>query len=115
MCLYGGYAVELALKAVICKTLEIDNLFDGNFTQAKNFKTHNLSDLLVLSGLYTKIENEKLQNSPFFNQWSNVQSAWSERLRYQSVGTTNRTDAERLLNAIDHPSQGVLQWIQKYW
>jgi HEPN domain-containing protein len=112
----AGYSIEFALKAVVCKTLDIDEFFqNGVFPQTKTFKTHNLNDLLVFSGLYTKFEQEKLQNSSFFNQWSHLQSVWSEQLRYQPSGSTSRKDAEKLLEAIEHPNRGILPWIQKHW
>ncbi|TAE23818.1 MAG: HEPN domain-containing protein [Candidatus Kapaibacterium sp.] len=112
----AGYSIELAFKAAICKNLSIDDFFCPNkYTQAKIFKTHNLSDLLIFSGLFTEFESEKIQNQSFFHQWSYLQSKWSEQLRYEPVGNTKPQDAEKLLRTIEDPHQGILQWIQKHW
>ena len=64
----GGYTIELLLKARICKTLGIDDFFDfGNplKTKIKNedmvtrpFKVHDLAQLMILSGLYHKMEKK---------------------------------------------------------
>ena len=56
----AGYAVELYIKARICKTLDIENFYDfGNRTKfinedniTKPYKVHNFEQLLVLSGIY---------------------------------------------------------------
>jgi HEPN domain len=90
----AGYSIEFALKAVICKTLNIDTLFrQSSFPQAKVFRTHELADLLVYSGLYKEFESAKLSNPSFFKQWSHLQSVWSEQLRYQPIGSASKKDA----------------------
>ncbi len=56
----AGYAIELLLKAKICKTLGIADFFDfdnkDRSVKIKNdnsvFRTHNYEQLLILSGIY---------------------------------------------------------------
>ena len=96
----GGYALELCLKAKICKTLQIPDFFDfensanrklpkyGKRNTKENlykpYKVHDFEQLLILSGCYTsfaaKIENDKIG---FGLYWSIV-SDWNENLRYSS-------------------------------
>lgn len=79
-----GYAVELALKARICRTLnwlgfpEKRNEFD-NFA---SFKTHKLDVLLSLSGQEQRIKTENL------SEWSAV-ATWDPEARYRAIGQTD--------------------------
>ncbi len=112
----AGYSVELALKASICKALDVDDFFStGKYTQTKTLKTHNLADLLVFSGLQTKFRIEQANNTPTFQQWSHLSSIWSEQLRYMPEGTYRKKDAEQIISAIENPNNGILIWIQKHW
>jgi hypothetical protein len=58
----GGYTMELLPKANVCKCLKIDDLFNEKskwFQKLKHpqtFKIHSLESLLVLSGLYCRME-----------------------------------------------------------
>jgi HEPN domain-containing protein len=54
-----GYAVEIALKARICRTLKWPG-YPSNFTGYLSFKTHNLDILLHLSGVEAKIKSKYL-------------------------------------------------------
>lgn len=115
-CYMAGYSVELALKAALCKTLDIDKLFCDSFkAQTKVFRTHNLADLLVFSGLWTKFEIARDEDREFDKQWSYLQGIWSEQLRYEPVEKMNLSETQKLLDAIDNPTQGILQWIRKHW
>ena len=61
----AGYSIERALKAVVCKTLDQDDFYKPDRSNKatryvqdrifREFKTHNYNDLLVLSGLSTKL------------------------------------------------------------
>ncbi len=69
-----GYAVELALKAKICKTLDWDNYPEN----IKDLKTHKLDVLLLFSGA------EKLISKNYKGEWSVVQK-WDPEKRYSTV------------------------------
>ena len=76
-----GYAVELALKARICKTLNWPGFPEkpSEFQNFASFKTHKLDVLLTLSGQEQRIKSEN------FSDWSAV-ATWDPEARYRSVG-----------------------------
>lgn len=113
----AGYAVELLLKARICDNLDIQNLFDESFKEkeiAKPFKTHNLDQLLWLSGLKGKFELDKTADPLLFKRWSYITTEWNEKLRYGVVGSVSSVKTRDMLKAINHPTNGFKQWILKY-
>src|SRR5260370_34116417 len=61
----AGYAVELALKARICRVLVLKE-YPLELGQA--FKVHNLEQLKVLAGLTIQIDATK--NKDLFDNWS---------------------------------------------
>ncbi len=89
-----GYAIELALKARICRTLKWPGYpstkkeFDGFLS----FKIHRLDLLLTLSGQELKIK------TIHFADWSTV-AKWDPELRYSLVGTASRQDAIDMINS----------------
>ena len=89
-----GYAIELALKARICRTLRWAGFPDTKkeFQSLSNFKTHDLEVLLRLSGI------EKRVNANSIADWSIV-TEWRPELRYKHIGTTNRADARDMIDA----------------
>ena len=110
----GGYCIECLLKAKICDLLELDNLFDPLFDKkemAKSFKTHDLIALLYLAGLKEKAITAKASNLNFSNYWKYLCENWSEQVRYDIIGSKTRDDADFFLEAINHPLNGVKQWI----
>ena len=109
----GGYVVETGLKACICKKLELDLYLDkGEMSLA--FKTHNLSNLIVLAGLTKKLSEERKAYSSFYMNWS-VITHWSETKRYEPIGTSKKNEAEEFISALSDPEGGVLAWIKKFW
>lgn len=87
-----GYAVELALKARICKTLRWKEYrTDRDYT---SFKTHNLDVLLHLSGVEDKIKPSLLV------EWSIV-IRWTPQTRYQSIGKVSAEEANSMLTAVN--------------
>lgn len=88
----AGYAVEVALKARICKSLgwkdfpETTREFEGLLT----FKTHKLPLLLRLSG------REQIVKRKVFVEWSAVAS-WDPETRYRAVGTSSKNEAELMI------------------
>ena len=88
-----GYAVEIGLKARICKTLrwpdfpQTDSEFGGQNRKYSPFKTHLLNLLLSYSGREDQIRNR------FTAQWSLVDS-WDPQSRYNpTVKSTRATRA----------------------
>ncbi len=89
-----GYAIELALKARICRTLNWPTFPETNaeFRELQTFKTHNLDTLLRLSAIEGKIKPK------LFAEWSIV-AAWEPELRYRRVGTATQVEANDMIQA----------------
>jgi HEPN domain-containing protein len=89
-----GYAVELALKARICKTLRWSGYPStrAEFNDYRSFKTHDLDVLLHLSGIEDKIKTKLLA------EWSAV-AQWNPDARYQPIGNVGVMDARLMLSA----------------
>ena len=66
--------------------------------------------LLILAGLNAKMRVEKGSNSTIFKNWS-LMSIWSEKLRYETIGTQTQQDVKFFLDAINDPKTGIKQWI----
>lgn len=89
-----GYAIELALKARICRTLKWHGYPSTNsdFKKYQSFRTHDLDVLLHLTGLEIKIKTD------FFAEWSAV-AQWNPAARYQPVGTAQKNDVNLMISA----------------
>jgi len=109
----SGYVLEFALKARICKILNID-AFPEQRKISKLFKTHNLKDLIFLAGLEKEFNNAKANNSNLLTNWSII-SDWSEHLRYELVGSSQKESIEGIIEALEDPKDGVFTWIKKKW
>lgn len=89
-----GYAVELALKARICKTLKWPGYPESNkeFEPLKSFKVHDLDVLLRFTG------RESVVKASYFVEWSAV-AAWNPEARYKPIGSANAGDAKLMLES----------------
>lgn len=88
-----GYAVEIALKSRICKTLrwpnfpQTDSEFGGQNRKYTPFKIHALNLLLSYSGLEDKIRNR------FIVQWSLIDSSEPQSRYNPTIKMTRATGA----------------------
>jgi HEPN domain-containing protein len=105
-----GYAIELALKARICKVLGIPE-YPNSEKLKRVYAVHDLAQLLLLAGLQPKI---KPANATLFRNWS-VAVNWKPERRYEPPGTYSRQQALEILEAVRSRNQGVLQWLTKRW
>lgn len=89
-----GYAVELTLKARICRTLKWNGypLTSKEFENYRSFRTHDLDILLHLTGL------EKLIKTAYLAEWSHV-AKWNPAARYQSIGTAKKDDTQLMISS----------------
>jgi HEPN domain-containing protein len=106
----AGYAIECALKACVAKQIhQFDfpekRLIDRSYT-------HNLVQLLEVSGVKAPFEEEAARNEALRFRW-NVVRDWSEASRYD-VATTEKT-ARDMLAAVGDEDDGVLTWLKKHW
>lgn len=85
-----GYAIELKLKARICKTLQWDDYPTSR--QYNTFKTHDLDVLLHLSGCRDEIILE------YLTEWSIV-AQWNPEARYNPIGNVQDSDAQDMLES----------------
>jgi HEPN domain-containing protein len=90
-----GYAIELALKARICRTLKWAGFPSTrkDFESLSSLKTHDLDILLKLSGLENKIQ------AGFAVEWGIV-ATWEPESRYHAGGTTKQSEAARMIAAV---------------
>jgi hypothetical protein len=105
----AGYSVELALKACISKLFQSNVIPDKALVNATH--THNLNDLLNVSGLLPQFKNETKSNHNLAANWGIV-SKWNEASRYQ---LWDQITAATLIQSIQDPNNGVFQWVKKYW
>lgn len=112
-CYLAGYVVELALKARICKLLDIMDYPDSGEI-SKSFKIHNLDILLRLSGLEKIFNNAKLNNPQLHANWSII-TTWNEQYRYNPIGTNQKNNTLQVINALEDQTNGIYKWIQKRW
>jgi HEPN domain-containing protein len=89
-----GYAVEIALKARICKTLKWSGFPQTRheFEGIQSVKTHDLEILLRFSGIEDRIKRKHL------SEWSLVLD-WNPEKRYQSIGQSTEQQATEMLTS----------------
>ena len=84
-----GYAVEFALKARICETLNTTAYPD----KILGFKTHQLETLLFLTGRESHIKQNALA------EWTFVVQNWQPEMRYKPTGAILPAEVQTLLDA----------------
>jgi HEPN domain-containing protein len=91
-----GYAVEVALKARICRVLNWSEFpsTSSEFQAYRSFQTHELDVLLRLSGQEPRIKGR------FFSSWNAV-AIWKAESRYDIVGKIQKPDAESMIVAAE--------------
>jgi HEPN domain-containing protein len=89
-----GYAIELALKARICRILNWPGFPStrAEFASYQSFRTHSLNVLLTLTDWEQRIK------SRLPTEWS-VVADWDPELRYATVGTATGQDAQEMIES----------------
>jgi HEPN domain-containing protein len=106
----AGYAVECGLKSCIAKqTKEYD--FPDKELVLKSY-THKLDELLKLAQLNDKLAADMKSNKRLDQFWACVVD-WEEKKRYE-LGVTEK-EARDICEAVADPTDGVLQWLKKWW
>jgi hypothetical protein len=84
-----GYSVEIALKVRICKhnaRFEFpETSSEFNTHGLQRWRTHNLSNLLNLSGLNAVIRGD----SDLFRKFNCIATNWAPDYRYKKLGSTD--------------------------
>ena len=93
-----GYAVEIALKVRICRTLGWPEFptTRGDFQNYASFKVHNLETLLHLSGRELQLKAD----AALLTDWSVVRD-WNPEQRYAPLGTKTAGHAEAMTSAAE--------------
>lgn len=106
----AGYAVELALKACIIKTLMATDAFpDKDFS--KNCYTHAVETLVGLAKPDGPRKTATDADPLLQRNWE-LAKDWSEQKRYHRI---DKVEAEALYTAIADGEHGVLPWIKAQW
>lgn len=106
----AGYAVELALKACVIKSLMSTDAFpDKEFS--KNCYTHAIEKLVAVAKLEGQRKSATDADPDLLANWVDVRD-WSEEKRYHRI---NKTEAEVLYDAIADSVHGVFTWIKTQW
>ena len=101
------YALEVRIKALICRTLNLDYL-------PRACKTHDLKELILFTGL--RAELFEPSNALIFDNWGVLTEFSSKRLnvmRYCPTTAYSSADAAILDTALDDPIHGVLAWLSR--
>jgi len=111
-CVYlAGYAVELALKARICRLLRVKEYpLSGDI--GRSFRVHNLEQLKLLAGLTPEIDVKR--NKELFDNWSKAVE-WDPEQRYDAPGKYNDKTAKVILDGLTAKPDGVFTWLTKRW
>lgn len=88
-----GYAIEIALKERVCRTLKWQGYpaTSGEFSNFRSFQTHNLEVLLDLSAIEDKVI------AVLGGDWE-IAVRWNPEQRYKPRGTYTRDDADIMIS-----------------
>jgi hypothetical protein len=105
-----GYAVECALKAAVAKQIREHDFPDRKLIL--DSYTHDLSQLLAISGLKPQLEARVSADKTFEVNWTTVKD-WNESSRYDT--TITDVKARDLFTAVTDRGHGVLAWLKTLW
>jgi HEPN domain-containing protein len=104
------YVVECALKACVAKQIRAFDFPEKRLVERSY--THNLTQLLEVSGVKVIFEEAIRGNEALRVSWSIVKD-WSETSRY-ALDVTEKS-AQDMLTAISDDASGILTWLKKHW
>ncbi|MGA2701460.1 MAG: hypothetical protein ABSH35_10220 [Isosphaeraceae bacterium] len=102
------YSLEIRLKTHICRLLKLSHL-------PKVCKTHDLSELVILTGLWEELENPA--NAALRQNWDLLVDFSKLRLndqRYLPRAMLNPKDLKSYNDALDDSQDGVLAWLSRH-
>jgi hypothetical protein len=105
-----GYAVECALKACFATQIQQFDFPDRGLVNAAY--THNLENLLVVSGVKSLFDTAVVANRKLKNNWTTV-TDWKEDARYRA--NVSQVAVDSLFDAVLHLTDGVLTWLRTLW
>jgi HEPN domain-containing protein len=92
----SGYAIELALKARICRTLKWPGFPDSaqDFKGMQSVKTHDLQILLRFSGVERQVTAKRMA------EWS-VVLEWNPEKRYQANRASTAKQTTEMIECVE--------------
>ena len=107
----AGYSLECALKSCVLAYVERTGIIfeDKRFTE--KCWTHDVEALVKQADLEANRGKSISMNSQLGTNWLIVKD-WNESSRYR---INVQQQAEKLYDAISDNTNGVLQWIKRYW
>lgn len=107
----AGYAIECALKSCILQRIINEGLVFTEQKFAERCWVHDLAILLKLADLEKNLGLDIQVDPTLGGNWEKIRD-WKETSRYLLKSEAN---ARELLEAICHPTSGLLQWLRRYW
>jgi hypothetical protein len=104
----AGYAIELALKACICRMFNAEAIPDKGFVNS--IYTHRLTDLIEIANMKKLVENNK-KDTTFEAFWGVVVN-WSSEARYEII---TQKQCAAMIAAAFHEKGGIYPWIKSHW
>lgn len=102
----AGYSIELALKACYCKAVKSKSFPPKKEVYYKLY-SHDLNNLLSVSGIERKLQNEIVQTA----NWGAIKD-WSEESRYAIIAPNS---ARSIIRAVNNEEDGILNLIKELW
>lgn len=105
-----GYPVEMLIKKIICEKNHIHSYppRTNKGCISPRYKTHDLNDLIKLSGLSCKVDNLRSNDFEFYKAWLKVCS-WDVNNRYKIVGFNEET-SEDYIKVVKKVIEEVRTW-----
>ena len=107
----AGYAVECGLKSCVLAHVERTGVIFVDRKFAEKCWTHDFEDLVKLAELIGVLGLAIAANPILEDNWKTV-TKWDEVSRYQQK---TQLQAQKLFDAVNDPTNGVLQWIRVHW
>ncbi len=107
----SGYAVECGLKSAVLALIERTGVIFTDRKYAEKCWTHDLGDLMQLSGLKGDLDIAMAVNRELTDNWGIVRE-WTELSRYRRMP---KDESEQMYHAVADKPHGVLSWIKTRW
>jgi hypothetical protein len=99
------YALEIRLKSIVCKRLNL-SLLPGAC------KTHDLSELIIFTGLLSDV-NADIGILESWNLLKEFSKKDLNELRYVPGSRLDANKVQELIDALDNPTKGVWMWLSR--
>jgi len=107
----AGYSLECALKSCVLAYVERTGIIFQDRKFAEKCWTHDLEELVKRADLTAERDKAAGTIPDLGKNWL-IAKDWTEASRYKM---STQLQAERLFNAINHNTDGVLQWVKTFW